>query len=265
MSMYAAADLGRAFSNLRGWSYLASKQIQLEHRRTWIGSAWVIVTFALTSVGIGVLMSQLQGRPYVDHVPYVVFGFAAWNFISSTVTAGANVMVNAKPYLLQMPTPRSVFVLSLVLRNLYLLGLQVATAALVALGLGWRPEMSALVAIPAIMLYAYTAFWAALSLGLICARFRDLTRLIEAVMRLSFFFTPIIWRADSARGEAGGFMGLLVDWNPFSYVLRVLRDPLLGDGVAANDWIVLAALAALATAVGFAMLNAFGKRVTYWL
>lgn len=263
--MYAISDLGRAFSNLRGWSYLARKRLQLENRGTWAGSAWLLLTFALSSVSIGVLMAQLQGRALEEHVPYVMFGFVAFNFISNAMTGGANVMVNSKPYLLQMPTPRSVFALSLVLRSLYLLLLQLITACVIAAFLGWRPDLQALWAAPALAVYAVAAFWVAMALGLICARLKDVTRLIEAGMRLTFFFTPIIWHADSARGASEGVVGFLMQWNPFTYVLLAFRDGLLGQPPAPLNWIVLGSITLAAALVGFIALNSFGRRVTYWL
>jgi ABC-type polysaccharide/polyol phosphate export permease len=263
--MYAMADVGAALSNLRGWSYLASKQIQLEHRRTWIGSGWIVIAFALTSAGIGVLMAQLQGRPITQHVPYVMFGFAAWNFISSAVTGGCNVMVNAKPYLLQMRTPRSVFVLSMTLRNFYLLIIQLATATVVSLLLGWRPDLAAFWVLPAILVYAIAGFGTATFLGLVGARFRDISRLVEAVMRLTFFFTPIIWTADSGRGGAGGLIGFLMDWNPFTYVLETFRSGLLGEQPGLLNWAVTLGISGALLVAGLIALQVSGRRVTYWL
>lgn len=266
MSMYAVKDLTSALSNLRGWSYLASKQLQLEHRRTWIGSAWIVLAFALTSAGIGALMGQLQGRPLTEHIPYVMFGFAAWNFIASSITGGTGVMVNAKPYLLQMPVSRSVFVLSATLRNTYLLFIQLLTAAGVSAFFGWRPEISNLWAIPAIAVYILAAFGTMTLLGLICARMRDLARLIEAVMRLSFFFTPIIWTPGARQLEGGAsLIGFLMDYNPFTHVLLALRDPLLGNRLDPVNWAVLLALTVLLLVSGLIALQTSGRRVAYWL
>lgn len=62
-----------------------------------------------------------------------MFGLAIWNFISTAVTSGADIMVNSRAYLLQMKLPRSLFVLSLLLRLSYLLGIQLVTACLVCL------------------------------------------------------------------------------------------------------------------------------------
>jgi len=265
MSLYVLDDVGAALSNFRGWSYLARKQIELEHRRTWIGSAWIMLAFGMTSAGIGVLMSELQGLSFQTHVPYVLFGFVAWNFISTAVTGGCNTIINAKSYLLQMPTARSVFVMSAVLRNFYLMLIQLFTSLLIAAAFGWRPNMLALMVIPAMTLFFFAAFGSAMLLGLICARFRDLGRLIEAAMRLSFFFTPIIWTAESGRGTIGGLIGAIMTWNPFAYILRIFRDGLLGFTPDPIAWAVTAAISVVLLGGGVIALQLAGRRVTYWL
>lgn len=263
--MYAISDLYRAFLNLRGWSYLARKRLQIEYRRTWIGSAWILVTFTLTSFGIGALMAQLQGHSLAEHIPYVMFGFAGFNFISGAITGGANAMLLAKPFLLQMPTPRSAFTLSLVLKNFYLFGLQLIAAALVSSLLGWRPSLMAFWMLPALATYVFTAFWVTTALGLVCARIRDVGRLLESGMRLAFFFTPIIWLPESSRGHQDGLIGAIMQWNPISYALLAFRDGLLGYPPTLINWIVLLSIACGFSVIGFIALNVFGRRLTYWL
>lgn len=262
---FAIADMAAAFPRLRIWAYLAFKQIQFEHRRSILGSAWIVLSFAITATGIGFLMSQLQGRALVDHVPQVMFGLAIWNFISTAVTSGADIMVNSRAYLLQMKLPRSLFVLSLLLRLSYLLGIQLVTACLVCLFFGWRPSFEMLWALPAFGIYLVAGMGVALMLGMIAARFRDVSTLIGACMRLIFFFTPVIWAADSSRAQAEGFMGLLVRWNPFSYVLNTLRDGLVGLPPDPLNWIVTGSIALLLLVAGIITLERMGRRVTYWL
>lgn len=265
MSIYAIDDLRSAFRNLGGWSYLAAKRIQLENRRTLIGTTWVVLSFGIVATGIGALMSQLQNRPMDEHVTYVVFSFAIWNFIQNSVVAGCNVMVTAKPYLLQMRTARTVFPLSLTLRNLYLLGLNLLTAAVVAAVFGWRPGAEALWAIPALSLLVLLGFFASVFLGIVCARLRDLTRLVEAIMRFAFFFTPVIWVAGTRDAAASGLLSLLMTWNPLAYLISAMRDGMLGARPEAIDWYVMAGLTAAAAVCAFAALQFMGRRVTYWL
>lgn len=265
MSLYAIEDVRAAFHNFSGWSYLAAKRIQLENRRTLLGTAWVVLAYALTAVGIGVLMAQLQARPMNEHVPYVMFGFAAWTFVLNSVVGGCTVMANAKPYLLQMPTPRTVFPLSMTLRNIYLLMIHLLTAVIVSLCWGWRPSIEALWVLPGLLLLTIIGFAATLFFGLICIRLRDLTRLIEAVMRFAFFFTPIIWVSGARDAHSGGLLLFLMTWNPLTYLLEIVRDGMLGAAPDPLAWQVALAVAFFGSVLALTALQLFGRRVTYWL
>lgn len=265
MSLYAIEDVRAAFRNFGGWSYLAAKRIQFENRRTLLGTAWVVLSFALTAAGIGVLMAQLQARAVSEHVPYVMFGFAAWTFLLNSITGGCTVMVNAKPYLLQMQISRTVFPLSLTLRNLYLLMTHLLTAVIVSFLWGWRPSMDALWALPGLFLLTTIGFSAALFFGLVCSRVRDLTRLIEAVMRFAFFFTPIIWVSGTRDAESGGLLSFLMTWNPLTYLLEIIRDGMLGAAPDVLAWQVALAITVSAAVLSFVVLQLLGRRVTYWL
>jgi len=266
MAGFAVQDFVSALKNVQCWAFLATKQIQFEYRRSLAGSLWIVLAFALTAGGIGSIMAQLQGIPIVDHVPYVMFGFAAWNFILGMVQGGCGVFVNAKPYLLQMPIQRSVFVLSLTLRNLYLLVIHLGTSVVLAAILGWVPTLQALWVVPAIVVFIFAGIGTALVLGHLCARVPDLAQFIGAIMRLAFFFVPIIWIADvPGRGQIGGFVGILMRWNPFTHVLSTFRDGLLGYGPDLVSWIVLLSCAVGLLVLGAIILQLMGRRLTYWL
>ncbi len=262
---YAWSDMAAAFPRLRIWAYLALKQIQFEHRRSILGSAWIVLTFAITATGVGYLMAQLQGRELAVHIPHVMFGLAIWNFISGAVTGGTDIMVNSRAYLLQMKLPRSLFVLSMLLRMSYLLGIQLVTAMIICLFFGWRPNWEIVWILPAFGIYLVAGFGAALLLGMIAARFRDVSTLVGSCMRLVFFFTPIIWAAGSGRDGAEGFIGLLMRWNPFTYVLDALRDAIVGLPPEPLNRLVTGVIAVTLLAAGILALDRLGRRVTYWL
>ena len=64
---------------------------------------------------------------------------------------------------------------------------------------------------------------------------------------------------------AEGFIGLLVRWNPFSYVLNTLRDGLVGLPPDPLNWIVTGSIALLLLVAGIITLERMGRPVTYWL
>lgn len=268
--MYALKDCRDMAMSVERWAYLGVKRLQLEHRRAVVGSLWIILGFSFTTIGIGYLLAKLLGIPPEIHVPYVAFGFAVWNFIQSAMLAGCSVFTSNRAIILQAPTPRGGFVLILLVRIGVLMLANLATAAVIAAFFGWRPSLVALEAVPALMMLFLTGYGVVMALGMLCARMPDLTELIASIMRLAFFLTPIIWTLDR-RAVFGGvegemnFLQILYTYNPFTYFLTIVRDPLLGTASAPFDWVVSVALCLVALISGFLALQFLGRRVAFWV
>ena len=265
--MYALQDFFGALKDIRVWSYLAMKQIQFDYRRNLLGTSWIILSFALTSGGLGWLLSQLQGRSIPEHVTYVAFGFAVWNFILPCVTEGCTALTRNRSLLLQSPVGRSGFVFSLVLKKLYLLGFQLMTAIVLALVLGWRPSITMLAMLPGVVLLTFTAVGTVMALAVIGTVLRDFSELVAAVMRLAFFFTPIIWYADARFSRVGddNALSILARYNPFSHFIEIVRGGALGYWPSVESWLITFGIGTLALVIGLGVLQWLGRRLVFWL
>lgn len=273
--MYAIDDLIAAVRNGRSLAYWAAKKIQLESRRTHLGMLWVVLSFGISATGIAVVISELTGRSLVDHVPYVLFGFSAWNFISNCVVSGGAVFFSNRAMILQLPMPRFSFVFTLLFKNLYILIIQVVAASAIALLFGWRPSMIVWQVIPAFMLYFLTGIGAITVLGMVSTWMRDLSEVVGSVMRLAFFFTPVIWvyeersnrlLSGAAEGEvSSSFMAWLTAFNPFSHFLAILREPMLGQAAPIEHWWVAAGICGILGFCALGLVQLGGRRVAYWL
>ena len=71
------------------------------------------------------------------------------------------------------------------------------------------------------------SFWVSFIVAIISLRFRDFPPIIQSIMRLAFFATPIIW----IERDLGDFGGLLLLINPFLWFLKIVRDPLIGYSI----------------------------------
>lgn len=269
--MYAFNDIRAALTGFPAWAFIGAKRLQLEYRRTIVGSLWLVLGFGFTTTGIAVLLAQLQGLPLATHVPYVAFGFAIWNFISSTVTNGAVVFQQNRAMLLQLPLPRTAFVIAHVVKNLLLFAINLATALAIALMFGWRPGPEVLVLIPALLLCIPAAFAATILMGVFATRIPDIGELVASIMRLGFFLTPIFWRVDAPSARFPGaeapldILGFMMIWNPFTHFLEIMRDPLLGEASSLLNWQVACGLTFVLTIAAFISLQLAGRRITYWL
>ncbi len=79
-------------------------------------------------------------------------------------------------------------------------------------------------------------------------------------MRLLFFMTPIFW----APGD-NPLRSLIASCNPFTYLLDLLRQPLMGELPSLFAYQVAGAMAVLSLVFGVAVFNACRNRVLFWI
>ena len=102
---------------------------------------------------------------------------------------------------------------------------------------------------------------AALILGILCARFRDIPQIVTTLVQMAFLLTPVIWREDMLSGRA-----LLVPMlNPFRHYLDIARAPLLGETPSALSWGVVAVCTLIGVAVAAGLFARCRHRIAYWV
>jgi ABC-type polysaccharide/polyol phosphate export permease len=72
--------------------------------------------------------------------------------------------------------------------------------------------------------------------------------------------TPILWHADQIPGRR-----MLVVFNPFYYLVEVIRQPLLGHPPSLLIWSVAAGMTLIGFIVALAFFSRFRNRIVYWL
>lgn len=191
-------------------------------RRTFLGPAWIILSFVIMTLGLAWFWAEIVGRPFELYFPWVTLGFYFWNFVTGAITEGARALQDSRGLVLQTQTPLAMYPVVAVLKQgvaaLYNLPYVVGVLVLYAP----MPDVAALLVIPGIFLVTIVASAAALMLAVWCAYVPDLVELIAASMRFLFFLTPIIWMpAQRASIES------LIQWNPLYHMINVVRGPLL--------------------------------------
>lgn len=262
---YAFSDLGKALRDLKAWSVIAAKQIQIENRRNFLGLTWLVISFAIPTTGIGWLLAKLQGLPLDEHIPHVAFGFVAWNFLSSCITEGCHIFYRNRSMLLQAPLSRSGFVISLIFKKLFLLFFQLLAACGIAAAFGWRPDWHALFIPISLLIYFASAVGAILVVSIISARIRDFAEIISAVIRLSFFFTPIIWSANTRNLESSSVLELVASLNPLTYYVKLLRDPAQGSFPDLQTFGITLGITAFLLILGLVLLQKNGRKIVFYI
>jgi lipopolysaccharide transport system permease protein len=113
-------------------------------------------------------------------------------------------------------------------------------------------------------LFLITLFvaWISLILSIVCARFRDLGQIIQSILQIIFYITPIIWLQDLVTEQK--FL-ILIQFNPIYHFLELVRNPLLGLVISLKSFIIIILITILGWIFSLFIFGKYSKRIVYWL
>jgi len=242
------------------WVAMGVQDVKRRYRRSILGPLWLTLSLAILVAAISLLYGQLLNVPLERYVPHLALGFIAWQFIHGVVTDSCKVFIGHKEWITNVRWPLSLFVYKMVLQNTLMMAHNALVYVGVAVTFGIFAGLSGLLIIPGLALVFVNAVWVGLLFGVVCARFRDIPQIVQSIMRVAFFLTPVIWMPDQL-----GTRAHLALYNPFTYFVELIRAPLLGQVPPALTWLLALAVTAVGWLVTWLVFVRFRSRVAYWL
>lgn len=243
------------------WLMLGWRDVLSRYRRSRLGPLWIVISMGFVAGVMGLLYSAIMQRPPSDYIPYLVVGFIAWNLLSSFITEGCQVFTANAAAIKEVPLPGTVYVYRLACRNLVIFTHNIVVYILVLLIFRTSPFPAAVLALPGLGLILLNGMWIGLLFGLINARFRDFSQVVNNLMRLLFFVTPVIWYPD----RVAGLRRVFVDLNPFYYFVEILRAPLLGEVPSQYVWSFAMTFTLLGWLGTLPVYARWRRQIAYWV
>jgi len=256
----ALIDVVTGLSRWRLWMSLAAEDIRLRFKRTYIGVLWTTLSFALF-VGVKVVIfSPFTDADSAYFTNYVAIGYFAWMFITAMITDGCNVFINAEGWMKGARLPLTLFVNVSMMRSLVLTLFNfIVVVGLMAI-YHVIPTWAALWSLVMFLLFVINGFSLHFILGILCARHRDVAHLVQAILRVMFFLTPIFWLPE----QMGHLWRYLV-YNPFAHFLISFRDPLLTGIIPWDSFVVVTSFTVGLPVLAFFLLAFARRRIIFWL
>jgi lipopolysaccharide transport system permease protein len=264
-AVHRLVEVGGLFTTL--WSYRryilagAVRELKQRYAGSGMGILWHVVTPLTQIVVYFVVFSRFMGTlgagPYSPEA-YGVFlcaGILPWFAFADSVSRGTTALLANEGYLKKLAIPEGVFVAQTITTSGLTLGLY--AVALVVLGLvtGTGPHVAWLLIPVVLALFLGLCFGLALILATVTVFFRDVTQIMSIVLQFWFWLTPIVYD-ESALGPR---LTEVMEWNPpTAYILAVRRLLIEGTVPGAADWLWMAGLAFLFSAIGASMLQRLG-------
>ena len=257
----ALGDIFRGLGAWRIWILLGRADISRRYRRTRLGQFWITGSIAALLIGIGIVYSSLLKQPLNTFMPYVAINFVMWNLISGLVNDGCQTFIEAEGFMKQIDVPYSAHVMRVIVRNSIVFAHNLVIIPIVFLIYLIPVPPTAPLALFGFALLVLNGIWMALLLGTLAARFRDLPQLIQNLMQLAFFLTPIVFRPVDLEEN----VRTVLMWNPIASILAIVREPLLGKVPTDHDYAMAIGVLIVGFGIALPFFGHFRRRIVYWL
>lgn len=257
----ASLDVKEGIRRADIWLMLGWQDIRQRYRRSALGPFWLTLSTGITTVALGFVFSLLFKSPHERYFPYLAVGLVAWSLISTIMIDGCMCFIHAEATIKQIRLPFTMYACRLVWRNvaIFLHNLVIVIGVMLWFGIAGSAWAVPLV-LPGLFIVLLNGLWMALTLGLICARFRDVPQIVTSGVQLVFFVTPIIWEPSLMPGR-----NRIIHFNPFHHLVELVRAPLLGYVPATESWLLGIGTAVVGWLFAFALLVGYRRRIAYWL
>lgn len=235
--------------------------IRLRYRGSMLGPFWLTISTGVMVAALGVLYSTLFKINLRDYLPFLALSQVLWGFLAALVSESCTVFTEGEGVIRSVRMPFFVFSMRTLIRNIIALGHNIVVIVVVFAIFSMWPTWEALMAIPGLVVWVIDALALTLLLGAFCARFRDIQPIVNSVMQIAFFMTPVIWKPDQL--GAKGIEKLAI--NPFFDLLEIVRGPILGTDIAVTTWIGAIGYSIVLCAISWAFFVRARGRITFWI
>jgi ABC-type polysaccharide/polyol phosphate export permease len=260
---------------------LVVSELKISSAETYLGWIWWLLDPLLMMLVYWLVVVGLLGRGLDQYAPYPIFVLCAlvpWKHLATSVSQATAVLRAREPLIKSVSFPTIVLPVSLVLSGFvyFVFGF----AVLLAAALIWRSphhtgSVLPLAQVPVLMLLQVTVVTGlCLPLASLGVAVRDLTNLMNHVLRAAFFLSPSLYGVDLVQSLLDnrlgptaaqiGFYAYML--NPFAVLITGYRDAVFyGRFLPIELWLIVAVEAVLLLAVGGAIYQRYDRRAIKYL
>ena len=237
--------------------YKTYAELKAESQRYYLGFLWWLIEPVIYMLVFYFVFGVLFQRGTEDFVVFLLTGLSFWHWFQSTVIQGVDSLRANHALFNQVYVPKYVFPAVVMLKNTAKFGVVLAVLLLFLLVYGIEPSTAWAAAIPVLAVGGAFIAGATVLVAAITPFVPDLRVLIDNGMRALLFMSGIFYDISSFQTP----YKVVFELNPVALLINSLRAVLVRNQFP--DWVQLAAIFALAVAmglVGLAMMRANESR-----
>jgi len=211
---------------------LVRLDLATRYRHSFLGIGWSLIRPVAMSVVFCGIFCRLMNLQVREYAPFVMTGMCIWQFLTEACMLGCSSFMQGAAYIKQRPLPLVLFPLRTVLGCAIHGGISLVLALAVSVACnGWVDPFALIALLPTLVLVFFIALFMATLFGIIHVHFPDTRHLLEISFQIIFYLTPIMYYpAFLIQRNTRAIW--LVEFNPFSHVLEIVRQPIWKGEIA---------------------------------
>ena len=261
-----ATRLGTIWASRRVLSLLVSRDLKVKYASSVLGYVWTVLEPLMMAIVYWAVFTKLMQRT-IGEDPYIVFLLSAmlpWQWANGVLRSSMRALSKDAKLVRSTSLPREIWVLRTVGAKFaeFVFALPVLIAFGVALGadISWRVVFVPL----AVLIQAVLLTGAGLILAPLATLYGDVQKLMRIVMRLLFYFSPILYGLHDVQQKFKASIGgvsvadVYAFINPFVGIFDLYRATYFPDQWAGWWAVAFSAVVAVITlAVGILVFRRF--------
>ena len=256
-----AVDLWGGLKFWRMSHLIGIYEIRNRYARSRVGQFWLTISTGIYVTVVGFVWSVLWKVSIHELLPHYAVSVIIWLFISGTIAESATLFHSKSHFFINQGMDFSTAIYALGYRNAFIFLHNIPIVILIHIILDIPFNYNIIYAIPGIVILLSALTWVSYLFALLCVRYRDAIQAVQSFLTVAFFLTPILWRPEQVPSD----MAYLVDFNPFAFLIAVVRDPLLGEAPSFYVWAASIIFACGGLIISMPIIGHCRNRIIYWI
>ena len=222
---------------------MVKREIRGRYKGSLLGFLWNFITPFVQVLVYILVFSNILKPGIEDYGVFLVIGIVPWIFFSDSLISSSATMVENCEMIKKIYFPRSILPISVVLSKVinYLISMVIVFAVI---GItGHTVNYEALLILPlAIILFLLFTTGLALLLSSVNVYLRDTSYIINVLMMILIWLSPIMYMRDLIDNE---LLNVIIAYNPITYFIELFQDLLYWGTMPSVENILLCILLAL--------------------
>ena len=199
---------------------LVKKELKVRYKGSVFGYMWSMLNPLLYMCVLAFVFSHVMRFKTENYTLFILTGILAWNIFFQGVVLGTSSIVNNSSLLKKVKVPATIFPASAVGSCLVNFMLAMLPFLVISLYITKSVPLYVLLMPLVLLPYAIFVFGIGLTLGSLNVLYRDIAHMLEPVLNMVFYATPIIYPPETIPER----FRWLLNANPIATYVKVIRS-----------------------------------------